>query len=134
MKNKIYLLVSFVFLSFYSAPCFSQCRTWTGHPDEGELMEVYVWYRDCLKLNQYEKAFPFWEKVYKAAPDLNARISKIYTDGVILYTWKFNRTKRKNNRTKIVKMIHQLVAEKERCYPGGEPIILAEEIVNFMNE
>ena len=86
MKNKIYLLVSFVFLSFYSAPCFSQCRTWTGHLEEKELMENYVWYRDCLKLNKYEKAFPFWEKVYKAAPDVDARKTNIYTDGVLLYT------------------------------------------------
>ena len=42
---------------------------------------------DYIKSRKYNEAFPYWEKVYKACPDLN---QAIYSDGIKIYKNKFN--------------------------------------------
>lgn len=54
-----------------------------------EVETAYVLYKDFIKTEDYEAAFPLWEKAYYGAPAANGSIKYQFEDGIKLYKWKY---------------------------------------------
>ena len=46
----------------------SECSTFSDTPYHYELEEDYISYRNLLKAQEWEKAYPLWKKIYELAP------------------------------------------------------------------
>jgi tetratricopeptide (TPR) repeat protein len=67
----------------------AQCETWNNKPNMDDLVQDHVVYKGFLKDEKYDDAFPYWEKVYKAAPYADGRRTDHFYDGQQFYIRKF---------------------------------------------
>lgn len=67
----------------------AQCETWIGKANEEDLKQEHVIYKGFLKDNRFEEAFPYWEKVYKAAPAADGKRNDHFYDGQQIYVKKY---------------------------------------------
>lgn len=68
------------------------CRTWNGLPNQDEIIEAHVLYRDFVKQGELEKAYPYWKKAYDAAPMADGRRTTHFEDGIMLNKYKYDTT------------------------------------------
>ena len=131
MLIRVFLLFFFLLPSFSSA----QCETFDqfSSAEEDSLMRSFVIYRDYLKEEKLDQAFPHWEKVYQNAPAVNGRNTHVYTDGMLFYLRKFYQEKNRKKKTEITEKIKQLNEELRECYPDSEKVELDNEILKFVD-
>ncbi len=67
------------------------CRTWTQLPNKDEIIEMHVIYRDFMNTDKYDDAFPYWERVFKAAPRADGKRWTHFEDGLTLYKYKYEK-------------------------------------------
>ncbi len=134
IKHSIQMLVLIAIGLSSSMEMYAQCEPWQGSADRENLMNSYVIYRDLLKEGDHEKAFRYWEIVYKRAPAADGERNTVYSDGIKFYIDQFNRKKRRKRKKVLVKSIHRLIAEQQQCYPASEVIPLPKEIIEFRSE
>lgn len=67
----------------------AQCETWVGKPNMEDIMQDHVIYKGFLKDEKWEEAFPYWEKVFAAAPYADGKRIDHFYDGQQFYLKKF---------------------------------------------
>lgn len=110
-------LLPLAFASMLAAPAFSQCKTWNGAPDKDAIEEAHVLYRQFMKTQEFDKAFPYWEKAYNAAPAADGQRPYHYTDGVKIYMDKFKNASDDADKKKYSDRILSLYDQYIECYP-----------------
>lgn len=86
MKNKMFFRTAMILsFAFFATTAFAQnCADFTNFPGgEKEGKKVHVLYRDLMEKEQYDEAFPMWEKLYTNSPNGSYYH---YIDGIKLYT------------------------------------------------
>lgn len=79
------------FILLFSAVLFSanviwaQCDTWNNKPNMEDLVQEHVVYKALLKEGKSDEAFPYWERVYKAAPYADGKRADHFYDGQQFY-------------------------------------------------
>src|SRR5690625_663681 len=61
------------------------CGTFDDIRYGDDAITAHVLYRDYLKREQYERAFPCWKKAFSIAPAADGKRTTHCTDGVICY-------------------------------------------------
>lgn len=87
------------------------------HPDEVETN--YVLYRDFLRVNDWDRAFGLWKKVYAVAPAADGRRNTVYADGIRFYEYFISQTQDSARIDAYVDTIFMVYDEIDRCYPEG---------------
>lgn len=87
------------------------------HPDEVETN--YVLYRDFLRVNDWDRAFGLWKKVYAVAPAADGRRNTVYADGIRFYEYFISQTRDSARIDAYVDTIFMVYDEIDRCYPEG---------------
>ena len=97
------------------SPCpkFQDAR----NPDEAETN--YVLYRDFLKVNEWDKAFGYWQKVYQEAPAADGRRNTVYSDGIRFYEYFISQTTDEAKKEEYIAEIFSIYDEILNCYPEG---------------
>ena len=133
MKNSIFIFLLIGLVGF-SKKTYSQCETWHHSSELDNLENAFVIYRDYLKKEELEKAYPHWEVVYQASPALDGKRSWVYSDGRILLTQRFNSEMDKKQKKEIAHFILRLIEEQKKCYPESEIVLPPKNIMKFRSE
>ena len=64
---------------------WAQCDTWNNKPNMEDLVQEHVVYKAFLKEGKFDEAFPYWERVYKAAPYADGKRADHFYDGQQFY-------------------------------------------------
>ena len=112
----------------------AQCETWHNLSNKDHVEDAYVLYRDYCKAGDYEKAYSYWEIVYKNAPTADGKRSCVYSDGRFMLTGKFNAAKKKKKQKEIANFIFRLMAEQKQCFPDIEITQPSKNIMKFRTE
>jgi tetratricopeptide (TPR) repeat protein len=97
----------------------SPCPKFSDAPSPDEISDQYVIYRDFLRLNDYERAFPLWQRVYAIAPAADGLRNTVYSDGIRFYEHFIAQTEDSLLREAYIDTIFQIYDEIDRCYPQG---------------
>lgn len=118
------------------ALAFSQCETWINSPNKDAIEEAHVLYRQFMKTNEYEQAFPYWQKAYQGAPAADGQRPYHFTDGIKLYMDKFQKetdpAKKKEYSDMVIKLYNQYV----ECYPKDKPLaygLMVYDLFYYLN-
>lgn len=97
------------------------CRTWNNLPNKEEIIEAHVLYRDFLKQEKYEEAYPYWVKAYEAAPMADGRRTTHFEDGIQLNYHFFKQTDDSSYRQKIFEdlMPKMRICDENPGYAAG---------------
>jgi len=126
--SKIIIISSLIICTTFT---YAQCTTLDQISNSNEVEEACVLYRDHLKNNNTGKALSYWTRVYNHAPALNGSVNHVYSDGRILYTQKFNESKKRKEKRKYAEFVVQLYEEEKFCFPEREVVPIPNEIVNY---
>jgi hypothetical protein len=91
-------------------------------------------YKDFLKRGENEKALQLWKVVYEKSPAADGKRISVYSDGIKLYTEKFNAERNKKRKKEFAEIIYRLMEEQKKCYPDSEVISPSKEIMEFRSE
>jgi len=88
-------------------------------------------FRDHMKQDDFQSAFPYWEYVYENAPAADGVRATVYSEGRKLLMDKFYKSKNKKSKIEFAKFIFRLAKEEKECYPRSEIEEIPEEIRKF---
>lgn len=97
----------------------SPCPKFSDAPNPETVMDNYVLYRDALKLDQLDRAFELWKKVYEVAPAADGKRNTIYSDGIYFYEFFIRQTEDKATKERYVDAVFEMYDQLETCYPEG---------------
>ncbi len=121
MKNLLIRLINrtccIIFIALTPIASFAQCDTWMDHDNIEELQDYYAIYRDYLSRSDYEKAFPYWKKLYESSPALDGKKHTIFNDGRTIYIKQFDETDESKDRKEIAQLIVRLEEDQKKCFP-----------------
>ena len=117
MKNLVKLVVVVLVAGSWFSPAFGQCETWLKSPQKDALEEAHVLYRQFMKTEEYDKAFPYWEKAYKGAPAADGQRSMHFTDGRKIHLDKFKKATDEAQKKEYAAIALRLFDEQAQCYP-----------------
>jgi tetratricopeptide (TPR) repeat protein len=100
----------------------SPCTNWLKLPNQDDISNEYIIYRDALKQKNYAKALEGWKKVYAAAPAADGKRSTVFDDGIRIYTHYFEQEKDTLKKREYVTTVLALYDESARCYPTGSNV------------
>jgi tetratricopeptide (TPR) repeat protein len=124
-------LIAFL-LTIISVAAYSQCATWNDLPNKGEIEEAHVLYRDFFKAENYDEAFPYWEKAFKAAPAADGKRDLHFSNGVDMYLAKFkaetDEAKKEELKNTVLAMYDQWV----ECVKAGTITLLNTDMDKYV--
>ena len=96
----------------------SPCQKWLNETFEEDALQNHVLYRDQMKQNNFDDAFPLWEEAYKMAPAADGQRDVHYMDGAKIYKHFYfkagtSEADKKMYREKIMSLYEQAI----ECYP-----------------
>ncbi len=97
----------------------SPCPNWLSLPNQDDISNEYIIYRDALKAGNYPRAFDGWKKVYAVAPAADGKRSTVLDDGIRIYTHFFNQEKDETKKKDYVQKVLDLYDQIGTCYPTG---------------
>ncbi|MCO6493878.1 MAG: hypothetical protein J5I98_35995 [Phaeodactylibacter sp.] len=97
----------------------SPCPKFRDAPNPDDAETNYVLYRDFMKVNEWDKAFQMWKKVYAVAPAADGRRNTVYADGIRFYEYFISQTQDSAKIHAYVDTIFSIYDEIDRCYPEG---------------
>ena len=97
----------------------SPCPKFKDAPNPDDAETHYVLYRDFLKVNEWNKAFQMWQKVYEVSPAADGRRNTVYADGIRFYEYFISQTQDSALIDTYVDTIFSIYDEIDRCYPEG---------------
>ncbi|MEL6721500.1 MAG: hypothetical protein AAFP82_22570, partial [Bacteroidota bacterium] len=103
----------------FSVSAIAQCETWNDLPNQGEIEEAHVLYRDFFKQKNYAEAFPYWEKAFKAAPAADGKRDLHYSNGVDMYLEQFKAETDAAKKEELKKTILDMYDQWVACVKGG---------------
>lgn len=69
-----------------------RCFKFTDLPNSQAVIESHVLYRDFIRNNDFDNAYPLWKIAYEAAPAADGRRDFHFTDGIKIYNHKRKNT------------------------------------------
>jgi hypothetical protein len=115
--------VLIVALSIFSMNALmAQCGKFTDTPKETEALEAHVLYRDAIKNNDFDGAFPNWKIAYTLAPAADGQRASHFSDGIIIYKHKMENEADEAKRKEYYDIIMRLYDEQVKCY-GNESFV-----------
>lgn len=97
----------------------SPCPKFSDAPQPEEASDNYVLYRDFMKINDWNRAFTLWKKVYTVAPAADGQRNTVYADGIRFYEYFISQTSDSLLKEAYVDTIFTIYDEIDRCYPEG---------------
>ncbi len=103
---------------FFTANVNAQCEGFDNYPDgKAQAMEDHVVYRGFVKAEEYDKAFPLWEKLYKHSPSGH---EYHFVDGIEMYRDKFEKATEDAQKKEIITKLREIYAGRRECF--GEKV------------
>src|SRR5699024_6145413 len=68
------------------------CGTFEDSRYGDDAITAHVLYRDYLKREQYDRAFPFWKKAFSIAPAADGKRTTHFSDGILFYEHFYEET------------------------------------------
>lgn len=125
---KIWLNFALVgaFLALGILPAQAQCEKWIDNPRGEEAEDAHVLYRQYIKAEEFETAFPFWQTAYSIAPAADGQRPSHYVDGRTLYLHMFKNETDEAKKKEYAETILRLYDEEIACY-GNEGFLLGRK-------
>lgn len=95
------------------------CATFVDAPYPDQALEDYVLYRDFLRVNDWETAYSYWQKVYKVAPAADGQRNTIFSDGVRFYEHFMTLTEDSALIDRYIDTVFIFYDKMALCYPDG---------------
>ncbi len=108
------------------------CRTWTQLPNKDEVIEMHVIYRDFMNTEKYEEAFPYWQKVFEAAPRADGKRWTHFEDGLKLYKYRYEKDSSAETRQAALSKLHAIAELWEQCTSRGGDITKSSGELAFL--
>ena len=116
MQNLIsFLVVLSLFL--HGGLAQGQCASWVGSPDQDEATDAHVLYVAEMQSQNYDAAYPYWQRAYELAPAANGKMDVHFTDGATILKAFFEK---------------ETDAEKKKAY-AEQAIGLYDQAVECLN-
>ncbi len=129
MRSLVIALISLGLSTFAQA----QCETWNNKPNMDDLVQDHVVYKGFLKDEKYNDAFPYWEKVFKAAPYADGRRTDQFYDGQQLYIRKFAAATNEAEKDNYRKQALALFDQEASCTGISGPVMGRKGYYMFYN-
>ncbi len=94
----------------------SQCETWTGKPNEDELISLHSVYRHLVKSENFDAAYEPWQKLYAQAPAADGKRDYHFIDGVSIMMHKFKNATTDADKEMYTNEILKLYDAAIACY------------------
>ena len=85
-----------------------------------EAETAFAIYRDFIKRDDYEGAFPLWEKAYYGAPGGNGKVKYHFDDGIVFYKNFYENTTDTLLKKSYVDSIRTIYDKREECFGEGD--------------
>lgn len=92
------------------------CATFEDSRMGEEAITAHVLYRDLLKQEQYDRAFPLWKKAFTIAPAADGKRNTHFADGITFYQNFYDEATDSLLKEKYVDTIFMLYDQMEECY------------------
>lgn len=102
-------------------PCLTLDELSPGANDE--VSTAYVLYKDLVKAQKYDEAFPLWKKAYYGAPAANGSIKYQFEDGIKIYKFFYERSTVAAEKEEFLDTIMAIYDKRVECF--GEPAYVA---------
>ncbi|MEM9849997.1 MAG: hypothetical protein AAF847_19055 [Bacteroidota bacterium] len=109
----------------------SPCPKFSDAPNQDEVMDNYVLYRDALKVNQLDRAFELWKKVYEVAPAADGKRNTVYSDGIYFYEFFIRQTTDETTKAQYIDAVFEMYDQLETCYPEGGGYVNARRAFDY---
>ncbi len=134
--SRFFLIPVFVALAMLSA--WAQCETWTGKPNEDDITDAHVTYRQYVKDKQakdlteldpesFKIAFNAWEKAFKAAPAADGTRPFHFIDGRKLLKAKILMTTDEAEKKELGQRVIAIYDQQIQCFPKEEAFLLGRK-------
>ncbi|MCF8237496.1 MAG: tetratricopeptide repeat protein [Saprospiraceae bacterium] len=94
------------------------CTTFSTSEYPEDALNEHVIYRGFLRENDFDSAWPHWQRAFQLAPAADGKRSTQYTDGVKFYKHFFNTAKDSVVQAEYVQKIRDLYRDAAICYPN----------------
>ena len=102
------------------------CQTFDESPNKEDALTAYVLYRDFIKVDQFDEAFPYWEKAYEWAPGADGKRNTVFADGIKFYEYFLANEEDPAKKEQHIDRIFQFYDEIVQCY-GDEGYALGRK-------
>lgn len=85
-KLTIFLVILFA-VQFEAVAQTAECKTWNDSPRKEEGENQHSIYRPLVRNQNYERAFPHWQKAFNIAPAADGKRDYHYEDGITIYKY-----------------------------------------------
>ena len=92
------------------------CGKFNESPDEESALNAHVIYRDFLRNDNYEEAFPLWKVAYQLAPAADGKRNTHYADGIRFYENFYAKESDELKKERYVDTIFMLYERINECY------------------
>lgn len=103
------------------------CRTFDQlGPLKNMAMENFVLYRDQVKAENFEEAYPMWSKAFSLAPKSDGKKTYHYDDGIKIYKYFYNKEQDASKKKMWVDSVKYLYNRREMCFGEGDYLAARE--------
>lgn len=102
------------------------CGTFQDSRYGDDAITAHVLYRDYLKREQYDRAFPFWKKAFSIAPAADGKRTTHFSDGILFYEYFYEETEDEALKAKYIDTVFMLYDQMEECY-GATGYVLGKK-------
>lgn len=115
MRRLILIMVGFAFAN----AGFAQCESWEGKPNQSDLENAHVIYRQSVKSEKYLEAEEMWSKVFSEAPTADGKRDVQYFDGIEIYKKKLAAATSDEDKKALKAKALEIYDQLEACYVNG---------------
>src|SRR5690606_15592133 len=117
-KLAIFLVLIFAVQLDLSAQSV-ECKTWTDSPQKEDDENQHSIYRPLVMNQDYERAFPHWQKAFNIAPAADGKRDYHYEDGIMIYKHFLETAtddaKKEEYKKNIIKMYQGMIIRYANC-------------------
>jgi tetratricopeptide (TPR) repeat protein len=99
--------------------------------ESDQVSDNYSVYRDRIKENNFQEAYPLWKDVYQKAPKTNGRIDYVFRDGIKIYTAFHKATTDSILQQKYVDTMIMIYGKAVVCFPEKKSYYLSKQGVDM---
>ena len=113
----------------FTANVQAQCETWVDNPQQETAEEEHVLYRSFIKNEEFDQAFPHWQKAYEIAPAADGQRPFHFSDGRKIYMHKFKNATDDAQKNDFAQKVLDLYDQEMQCYgkDGQEAFLLGRK-------
>lgn len=81
-----------------------------------DVETAFVLYRDQIKLNDFDNAYPLWQKAFYSAPGSNGKVKYHFDDGIKIFTHFFQNETDDTKRAALVDSVIMVYEKRVECF------------------